>query len=188
MMRRRSRRSQSGVTLIEVLITMAISLMVSIPLLAWMVVGFKTETVVNQTSVRSRSTNQLVAYFPRDIASSSQVVLGGPNCSSPGPSETVSLSIVNGTSTRRTVYYVVPGASGTEGSLRRRTCTVAGSQTDDIELVSGVVLPVATGAVATCSAIPSRHGDPCGRADLVVSTRKNGRVTVTGSRRIGLDQ
>lgn len=189
MSRLREGRSQAGFTLVEVLITVAISLMVSIPLLAWMIVGFKTEAVVERTSARSQATNQLSAFFPRDISSSSLVNTSAPlNCGPDKPGERVIASILNGTLTKQISYVITPAAKGSKGELVRRVCAVGGTTVEDTSiLVYDLPDTSAASATVTCSQVATRPGDACGRAEISASLGSGPRVTATGSRRAGAD-
>lgn len=176
------RCGQGGFTLLEVLVTMVISFMVAVPLLAWMIIGMKTEDVVDRESDRTQATNQLATYFPRDVASASEVVPSGVGCGGAAPTDVVVASMTIGRAgTQRVAYVVVAGSGGTQ-SLVRRVCGTDGSGTVE----SRVLDDVADGAGSVVAVCPPPTAG-CPRVDLTVTTRRSGRIDVTGSRRIGAD-
>lgn len=178
-------RSQAGLTLMEVLLTVAISGIIAIPVLAWMVVGFRTERVVASASDTTRALNQLNLEFTRDMSSAAVVTLAGSNCAAASPSEAVLVSILNHDLSELIVYVGV--VDGPHGQLVRRTCTPAGASTGSETVVEDVALPLSANLVATASTLPSRPGDPAARVDLSVTDRDGSNFRVTGSRRTGSD-
>lgn len=183
---RRRARSQVGLTLVEVLLTIAISGIITIPVLAWMVTGFKTEQVVRDSSDLTRATNQVNRHFTRDMSSASVVTIAGSNCVGSPASETVLVSMLNHDMTRLTVYA---GVSGDRvGQLVRRTCDpTAGTVDEEATLLENVALPLSANLTATPSTIPGRPGDPAARVDLTITARTGAVLRVTGSRRTGSD-
>lgn len=181
----RRARDQAGLTLVEVLLTIAISGIISIPVLAWMVVGFKTERVVESSSELTRATNQINRLFARDISSAAQVTVGGADCAGVASGATVVVSILNHDLTQRVVYAGV--VDGSAGRLVRRTCPPTGAVVEDETLFDDIALPLSTNLVATPSAAPSRPGDPSARIDLAATDVKGRTLRVTGSRRTGSD-
>ena len=78
---RSSARGQGGFTLMEMLLVVAISGIIAVPIFAWMVTAFRTQEVVQRTSKATNATNQLTQFFPRDLSSASFVTVGGVNLS-----------------------------------------------------------------------------------------------------------
>lgn len=180
------RRGEGGFTLLEMLITVAISGMIAIPVLAWMVTALKTEEVVDRNSTISSSTNELAHYFPRDMSSAAAVTLPGAPCNGGAPSDVVVLTLANHDLTEVISYVAVDDGNGS-ATLVRRTCTPALAVTRETKLFEKIGLPVATHVVATPHAITGRPADPSGRVDLVVTPVGGVPVEVTGSRRTGSD-
>lgn len=182
---RRARRDCGGFTLIEVLLVVAISGIIAIPILAWMVVGFRTEEVVQTNSAVAGATNELGIYFARDVSSASEVDLAKTNCAGAAPGETVELSLLNHDQSQRIVYLGV--VRGRSGSLIRRICAPSGPTVDEVVLFDDVALPLANSLTTTPSSSSVRPTDPWARIDLRVITTKGSSIDVTGSRRTGSD-
>lgn len=184
-MTRSAQRSQAGFTLMEMLLVVAISGIIAIPIFAWMVVGFRTEQTVRESSAVAGATNQLGLDFARDISSASVVTVGGDNCAGAGAGDSVAVSILNHDMSARIVYVGV--SDGQRGTLVRRTCPPAGVVIDEQVVFDDAALPLATSIVATPSAAPIRPGDTTARVDLSITSRAGAKITVTGSRRTGND-
>ena len=183
---RRRTGSQAGLTLVEVLLTIAISGIIAIPVLAWMVTGFKTEQVVKNASNMTRASNQLNQHFTRDMSSASLVTIAGSNCAAAPATDTVLVSMLSHDMSKLVVYAGVTGDAA--GQLVRRVCPAAGGPVDEEQtLLENVALPLASNLTATPATIPSRPGDPAARVDLTVKARDGAVLRVTGSRRTGSD-
>lgn len=184
-MRHERRRSQAGFTLVEVMITALISTMITIPLLAWMIVGFKTEGAIDRASTRNQAVNRLSADFAKDASSSSQMIAGGTSCGPLAAGETTVVSLLNGAITQRIVYLVATDAAGTP-RLVRRTCLPDGSGISDRTVIPKLGLPAASAVTPTCTLPSSKPG--ADRCTLTIKLPSGPAVSVTGSRRTGLDQ
>lgn len=180
-----SARGQGGFTLMEMLLVVAISGIIAVPIFAWMVTAFRTEEVVQRTSKATNATNQLTRFFPRDMSSASVVTVGGANCAGAAPGDFVAVSLLNH-DLSRLVAYVGTDAAG-RGQLVRRTCTPAGPVIEETVIVENVGLPLNANLAATPQSIPSRPLDQSGRVDLTVTPSRGAPLTVTGSRRTGSD-
>jgi len=183
-----TRRGQGGFTLIEMLLVIAISGIIAVPVLAWMVTAFKTEEVVQRTSKATNASNQLAQFFPRDMSSASNVTLGSSaaNCAGAPATDTVIASILNHDLSQQVVYVAVESGSGA-AQFVRRTCTPSGPSTSQSVLVEKVALPIATSIKTTAGTLPNRAGDANARVDLAVTPSQGPEITVTGSRRTGSD-
>lgn len=182
------RRGQGGFTLIEMLLVIAISGIIAVPVLAWMVTAFKTEEVVQRTSKATNASNRLAQYFPRDVSSASNVTLGSgaANCAGSPATDVVVVSLLNHDLSQRIVYVAFENGSG-GAQFVRRTCPPTGPSDGQTVLVEKVGLPIASSITATPASLPSRPGDPNARVDLVVTPSQGLDITVTGSRRTGSD-
>ena len=187
---RTARRSQAGFTLVEMLLVIAISGIIAIPVLAWMVTAFKTEAVVQRSSKATNASNQLSQFFPRDMSSAydgpSGVTIGGSNCAGAPATDVVVVSILNHDLSQRVVYAAVETGAGT-AQFVRRTCTPTGAADSESVLVEQVALPIADSIRPTPATLPSRPGDDNARVDLAVTPTRGVEITVTGSRRTGSD-
>lgn len=179
-------RSQTGFTLVEMLLVIAISGIIAVPVLAWMVTAFKTEVVVQRSSKATNASNQLSQFFPRDMSSASDVTIGGTNCAGAPATDVVVVSMLNHDLSQRVVYAAVDTGSGTARFVRR-TCTPTGAADSESVLVEKVTLPIANSIRTTVATLPSRPGDANARVDLVVAPSTGVEIAVTGSRRTGSD-
>ncbi|MFN8050423.1 MAG: prepilin-type N-terminal cleavage/methylation domain-containing protein [Acidimicrobiales bacterium] len=185
----RRRRGQGGFTLVEVILTISIGSIVMLPLLAWMVLGFRTQVVVGTASSRTAATNLLGAYLPRDVAAA-KVTLGGSDCPSvpavnvgspPYGPDRIVFSVAGATTT---VKYVLRPEDATVGTLIRRVCV--GGGVDDTVIADGVKMTAASPVSATCSARAS-YSEPasdCGRLDVTVVLNDGRSLDVSASRRV----
>lgn len=181
--RRRRLRGQHGFTMVEVLMTVAISSVIMVPLLAWMLLAFETQVEITDNSSETAARNLLASYLPTDVGSSATIDPAPADCAAtPTPGDVPRLSMVGaGTVPVRTVYLLRPVAVRT-GELIRRTCQ--STSTEDLVVVERVALPATSSVVATCDDCSSRNG----RVNLSVELAEDrGTISVTGSRRIGPD-
>ena len=176
-------RGQSGFTLIELMLGITVSAMVLIPLLAWMAMGIRIGTKVQNTSIEVRQRNLLGSYLVRDGASAASAAAGGADCvGGEGGGGTVVLSLVS-TNGTRFVYSVTDGAGG--GTVYRRICVAGGAPTSVTQLVEGAVRPAAGwSASLLCSARPGVVGDTCGRVDLGFVNAAQRVILASATRRI----
>lgn len=177
-------RGEGGFTLVEVLLVVAISSAIMVPLLGWMIVGLRTEETVVRSSARELSQNLLADRFPADVAAARSVVIGGGDCVGVAPSRTVVLQLTRPTGS--VVYALVPGEQQLL-VLQRSECAPDGTLTATRDLASGIVAPAATGVSVTCETVASRPADACVRVVLSAQT-DDGRIAVTGYRRAGVDR
>ena len=165
-MSRHSSRSQSGATLIEVLLASVVAIVIAVPMLSWLNTTLKATATVTDQLGRSNETGLLNAYFPRDVATARSVVSTGQlstleDCG-PGPGQdgrAVLVVVTAGSDPERVVYSEAPSsATGSATSLWRRTCDPATTTgpVQGTELFRNIT-PGST--VATC---PGLAGSTCG--------------------------
>lgn len=184
---RRMHQGQGGFTMIEMLVVVALSGMIAIPVLAWTVVAFKTEATVDRTSRVTNATNMISQYLPRDVSGASVVSTVATNlCAS--PSEQVIVWMFSRDQTQLIAYVGVPYAQG-RARFVRRMCTPTGSRLTETVLVENIPTPVAMNLTAAALTATGQPGDPANaaRVDVSVTVRQSSPITVTASRRVGSD-
>jgi len=184
--RTRRVRGQGGFTLTEVLLTVAISTVIMVPLTAWMILAYRTQVDVTHNSARTAAGNLLGSYLPRDVGSAVVVDDIAGDCSpSPSPGDEPVLSMTAAGDGRRTTYLVRAGTGNDGGVLIRRTCAGSGGAVDDIEIIERVASPASSSIVAACQGpCSARHG----RVDMTVQLVDGGSISATAFRRVGSDQ
>ena len=192
-------RSQSGYTLIELLLVIALSGVIFVPLMAWTGLAIQQQPVIQDGILRTASAGLLGAYFPKDVAVAGKATVFG-NGTPPswandcGPSaipaaqnagsggELEVAMIAGGTEVFKVVYSAAPAADDPlQQSLWRRTCNAATNQLIDAIQVYPDIQPGST--VSTCT---SDLGDePCRQMEISVTPRSTNRaVTVRATRRV----
>jgi prepilin-type N-terminal cleavage/methylation domain-containing protein len=199
-------RGQQGFTLIELLVAMAIAMAIVLPLLAWMVLGFRQQQEVTQRAQEDSGMAFASAYFPRDVNSANgedpavdctspavpvpaasqgdttTTSLGAPSPPTPpgAPvgSETAVLALRydDNGAPASRTVYVV--VDDTDGGvLERHQCDATGVLVDSSRVADGLVPPLA-GWPAMVVRTP-RAGYPAGdQGHLTLSlTGRSGRTT-----------
>lgn len=172
-------RGQAGMTMVETLLAMALSVMVFLPIIGWAQFALREETATQQRSVTSSGLGILRLTMLRDVSSSDVAVTSGPAMVDCGGGEgsggTVLFVLVR--DEQRIVYSRAPGADvGT--SLWRRLCSSpGGSIVDSTELVTGI-LPGAT--TAECRTAGPGEGT-CRRVNLRLTTTDFRTASVTAT-------
>ncbi|MGB6057684.1 MAG: PKD domain-containing protein [Microthrixaceae bacterium] len=171
----RAVRSQSGFTLMEVLIAVAITSIILVPLLGWTMLSLRQQPIVGDNLVRTASTGLLGTYYPRDVSAAGEASKVGEDCAGgDGGNGSVRLVLLSGgTSATKIVYSEAPSSvsdpsDGSGTSLWRRECDAAtGALRSSIEVFERIVL---NSTVVTCS---SEAGDaPCRQIDLLTMPAK----------------
>ena len=140
------RRSESGFTLLEVLLTVALSSAIVLPVTAWMVLAYRQQASIITTSREDNAINFLSVYLPRDVSSASAVATTGTDCPDPAPADDDGVVLAldyadHGSGVSRIVYRVEE--TGGLGTLVRRVCTIAGSSGTPAPLGSAPSTPIA---------------------------------------------
>ena len=180
------RRTESGFTLLEVLLSAALSAMIVLPLTAWMVLAFRQQATLTTTSRLDNGTNFLAVYLPRDVASASRISAKPwtdcPGADTPG---TIVLSLDydyqgGAGGAAKTVYTVAEGPTG--GTLTRRICGVA-STVALSALVAGSSTTTVAGPTTTTSTSTTTTTTTiaCGSPTTTTSTTSTTSTTTTTS-------
>ncbi len=142
--------------MIELLVSTTIAALVTVAILAWTIIGFKTSAALPKRSRDNNSSLLLNTYLTRDVAAAALITTGAgaPDCTGGrGSGGTVLASMstsgnvaVDGAGTR-TVYSIAPNDPANTDhsmSLWRRACPgVAGSPTESTAVVSSLSVPAA---------------------------------------------
>ena len=192
---RSARRGQGGFSLMEVLLVSAISAMIAIPVLAWMITAFKTQGTVMATSRRTQVTTQLTQVFPRDLSKSTAVLFTSTDGATPGvlaydcsdadPADLVAASVVTGPGLTIAVYAA--GIRDGETVVVRRTCVVDNPIIEEQVLGEPVRAEPAgllVGSARLGGAYPAAE---ISGVDLVLNLPNARPVTISGARRTGVD-
>lgn len=169
-----------GFTLVELVITIAITGIIMGAVTTALIAGFKITDETNARIAHSNDRHIAAAYFANDVQSASDpaaggVVLGGSAlCTSGSPGTTIisfkstdTVSVASSETTVSVTYAFV------DGVLKRRFCHPPDDPTDTDVATSLASSPTAS---ASCTALAS---DSC---ELVL-TDENGSYTLTGHRR-----
>jgi len=183
-------RSQEGFTLIEVMLVVFVSSIIVLPLLGWMIMAFRVETQVKETSAEVLAENLLGAYFGRDVVAAKSGAVGGVDCAGgEGSGGEVVLSLAAGSGATNVVYSAVAAKPGF-AQIWRRACPGVGGLTDSETLViEEAAVPAGGWASAlVCGDRPGRSADTCGQVQLTFTMRNGDTVEAAASRRIGAPQ
>jgi hypothetical protein len=149
--------AESGVTLVELLMAVAITALIAPVLTGALVVGWRTtdQTVGSLSDTRNR---QLVAsLFTRDVQGASTVETSGGACTKAGDTLLVRFGWSETPATGAGVDRVVSWVGTSGGLVERRTCDAGGpvsssvSPAHDVVGTPTVVCKDAAGSVAACS-------------------------------------
>ncbi len=125
----RRRLPQSGVTLVETLLTVSIASLIMIPLMGWAITAMRGQVDAKERNIDSASVGLLRTYFIRDVASADSAAVGaaaaGTDCTggageAQAGSDTI-LKLATGASTY-IVYNQTVDSEGTGQSIWRREC------------------------------------------------------------------
>lgn len=172
-------RGQAGMTMVETLLALALSVMVFLPIIGWAQFALQEESATQQRTVSASGLGNLRLTMLRDVSSSDLAITSGPamvDCSGgEGSGGTVLFSLVR--DEQRVVYT---RADGTDGgtSLWRRLCnSPGGAVADSTELVTGIL---GGATVAECRTAGEDEGT-CRRVNLRVATTDFRTVSVTAT-------
>jgi len=168
------RRDQGGMTMIETLLTVAISALITVPMLGWAIFGLQQHADVHERNVDGTSLGLLRAYFSSDVVDADRAVVGGEARCAPDALERL-LELLDGE--LRTEYVLVRDAGST--ALERHRCGAAANNPIEVVQLVDEVLPAATGAA--CSPL---RDTVCGSIALRVATPSAARTTLRASLRV----
>ncbi len=161
------RRGSAGITMVEMLITIALVSMVLVPVLGWSALAFQSDVSIGTRNQESNGFGLLQTYFARDVAQARTAEKGGTDCNpvggvdagiGAGDGGTVVLSLLSReTPVSRTVYSVARSTedlpSGTTpDSLWRRVCDNTSSVVSEY---TEVVPAMKASPVVTCDDSPT---------------------------------
>jgi prepilin-type N-terminal cleavage/methylation domain-containing protein len=159
-----NRGAQAGFTLIEVIVVLAISTLIAVPVTAWAISTLRQQDLSQALLRNAVNTGTIGSHFSKDVASAAQLIAhpGGGDCDGGGSGSggDVVLSVVPSASSNRVVYSEAPsGAATGHNTLWRRECGPTGALASATELFERVV----PGSVRlTClRATGDTTGDPC---------------------------
>ena len=189
--RARHRRSQSGYTLLELIIGVSITAIVLVPLMSWAVLVMRQQPIERDGMLRTAQSGLLGTMFPSDVSVAGQAWVSGmsepwaSDCSG-GSSAGGSVQLVmisSGATVQKVVYSVAPSTKKAgQLSIWRRTCGIGSDDAliSQSQLFSGVK-PGLT--AATCS---SPGGDtPCREIEFTMTPHgSNQPIELTATRRI----
>ncbi len=179
-------RSQSGVTLVEVLVASAVAAIIGIPMLSWLNTTVRSSTTVTEQLGRSNETGLLNTYFARDVATALSVdTASAADCiGGQGAGGRPVLVVVTAGADPQRIVYSEAGSStaGASASLWRRTCDDGATPgVDAVELVRNLV-PYS--ALATCPAAGPVDCTPAStQVELSVTPESAGRPVVARATR-----
>ncbi len=191
--RRRSRATQAGYTLMELLLVIGIAGIIFVPLMAWAGLAIRQQPVVQDGMLRTASAGLLGSYLPKDVsvagkAANAQVgftqqwsqndCVGGA-----GANGSVKLIMVTGgEQVQKIVYSQAPSSEDpAQRSIWRRVCNPGTGALISATEVYRDVNPSLT--QVTCTSEP---GDtPCRQVAVAITPRTtNQAVTVNATRRV----
>jgi PKD repeat protein len=134
-------QGQAGVTLVEILLALVLTMVIVGPLTAWSVLVLSQRDDSENELGRINATGLINQYLPRDVGSAKYVSSSGGQCVGVTGSNTPKLQLKPTDQTRRIVYDEAT-ASDPEGtvttSLWRHVCDSKGDLADSTELVRGI--------------------------------------------------
>jgi prepilin-type N-terminal cleavage/methylation domain-containing protein len=176
--------AEAGFTLMEVLLALVISSAIVIPLLAWMILGYRQQTTVTVQSHDDNATNQLSIELPPDVASSALAATTGADCVG---GTTVVLQLQRTADpAKRVVYAVIETTVGGQalGTLVRRECDGA-SPAGATEISDQLTRP-ASGWPGIVECTPaSGQPDACRQVTVTLTGPRGRPMSVTATRRLG---
>lgn len=140
----RAPRSQRGVTIVELLVVVAVTGLLAVPVAAWVISTIGHQDASQHLLRNAVGTGRLGATFAQDVAEASEVFgsgydgdcLGGGG----GADGDVVMVVVPSSSTGRVVYKEARSAESTQHwSLWRRTCDDSGNLVSSDELFERIV-------------------------------------------------
>ena len=194
-MRTSRHRDEAGFTLIELMITMAISAVILLPLTSWIFVQIRNQDAAKQQNSDALSSGLLTSYLQQDLAQADAtpgaVLPAGTDCGPgagavAGPSDAVLVVISSGGATgSRLAYTAVRDPLAGTFALWRRVCPASGGLTGETRVGRGFRgVPTVSCASRTGVTIPT-DADVCGQLEITVPGARKGALVVGASRRAG---
>ncbi|MCB1256396.1 MAG: PKD domain-containing protein [Microthrixaceae bacterium] len=189
--RARHRRSQAGYTVLELMIGVAITAIVLVPLMSWAVLVMRQQPIERDGMMRTAQSGLLGTMLPSDVSVAGQAWVSGMNepwatdCSG-GVSANGSVQLVmisSGATVQKVVYSVAPTSDdASQLSIWRRTCGIGSD--DSLVAENQLFRGAKPGLTAvTCS---SPGGDtPCREIELTMTPHgSNQAIELTATRRV----
>lgn len=173
-------RNDSGFTLVELLVAMAV-LAVVIPVLVLGVrVVFRSSATAADVTSEAAKRAVLSTYFTTDVASATSVTQAGPACAPLRGATSTATAVVTLTGPAGAVSYVLaPESLKSDGSRTRALVRLDCTRTPARQSAVGGLRP---GAVPALECPASAAGDKCRTLRLTVPT-SSGTSEVTATRR-----
>lgn len=179
-------RSQSGFTLVEVLVVVAVTGLLVVPLAAWIALAARTSGDVQRSEADSAVVSLLSTYLGRDVSGASTVVRGGTGTCSSGSGNERLVTITQGDASRalqRITYEIETDPRG--GRLLRVVCPDGGA-VQVAEIVDRLEQPSGGwGELVRCAARPEISTTPCAEVEFRVPSRSGAPLRVSGVVRVG---
>lgn len=175
-------KREDGVTLVELLVTMAILGTVASAIVAAVIVGLRTTDVTEQRLSTSRNAQLVSAYFAGDVAASETVSLSDSTCGNVAPVVRFrwdDTDPLGATVTKISSYVTAVGPSG-ERVLRRLSCE-NGTVVRDAVVAFGIATP---GVVVTCTPACTPTGNNQPAMVTVDVTAGDFTFQASGARRV----
>lgn len=172
---RRRHPLQSGMTLVEVLLVVALMGLLVAPITGWILVSMREDASTRTRNVDSASIGLLRSYFVRDVASAKAVLAGtaanGADCpggeGAAGTTPARTMLRLRSSTSGVVVYNLIPADNGKSASVYRRECT-SGVLEGSSEIVTR--LDPDAGLAVSCSARPAAPTSDCGKVRLQTTT------------------
>jgi len=186
---RRRGSGQGGFTLIEILVAIAISALLLVPLSAWTILALRQQPVLQDQMLRTATSGFLGSYWPSDVtiagkAATDTTAAWASDCPGlgPGRGSVQAVMVTGGTDIYKAVYSEAPASD--DASLRsvwRRTCDVGTGALLSVTEVFEDVVAGSTDVICT-----SQPGDSnCREMRLVTRARTQANpIQVSATRRL----
>ena len=187
-MRRPTAGDQRGMTLVETILALGLSVMLVLPMMGWAQLAMHQQVAVRERNISGASLGILRTHFLRDVANSHRAVVDGDDlrdCDADtgydgtGSGGTPLLALSRGD--ERIVYSVAP-SEDSAASLWRRVCDAENRGTVGATPLVDEVDPKVTGA--SCEPrdpAPPSESRPCHRVELRVTTPQLDQVVLSAT-------
>ncbi len=179
---RRRRTGQAGLTLVELLLAIALTALLVVPLGSWTITIVRQQGAMGEHLSNATATGRTRAAFHTDVASARTVTVGPVgDCTGGGPggAGTVRLAILTaGSTSTKVVYTEAHDAAGTRTSLWRRTCTDTGALASAVELFPAI-RPASVVARCPLPAVPPAPATTPPRSDCADASARRVQLALT---------